>query len=275
MAKIGGHVHSGGLLLEAFKQAQALEFTCFQMFIGPNTSYRPNKYNRESVQQFRELKQRGSYQVAAHSNYYVNLCQLDERDNWSRSIGSVVEQLKLCHDLDIDFLVVHPGSHKGAGMDRGNDLLIQACERIMLGTTGCKTKLLLENTAGGGSTCGGLTNLVGVLDKISDDRIGLCFDTTHAWADGWDMTSKVTCDEVLRMITSTVKWIHFNMPDHNVAKGSHRDRHEVGWFHGKWPAEIMCRLFHTLEILQAPFCMEADPSVYASNMMQLEEWGIV
>jgi len=284
MVRFGGHLSTGGLLLEAFKQAQELEFNCFQTFIGPTTGWWPNKYSFDTAYQFRQLRERSGMPVAAHSNYYINLCNDDKNDKKRQmSIRSVVTQLDACDALGIDYLVVHPGSNMGIGDRRGFDLMVESCKNIMaqmLVKKESKVTLLLENTAGGGSTMGKLDFVCEALTKIKrstevdENHIGLCLDTTHAWAEGYDMPDSKDREYVLGVAKDHLKWVHFNMPDPKVHMGSHRDRHEVSWMEGKWPAEVMRDLYNEFQELNVPLCMEADPAHYPTNTMLLEEWGL-
>lgn len=280
MVRFGGHLSTGGQLLQALTQAQELDFNCFQTFIGPNTGYWPNNYSKQTTEQFREVKQRSEMVVAAHSNYFINFCST-EGDGAKRraSIKSVLTQLELCGRLGIDYLVVHPGSHKGDGEKRGYRSLVDACLEIMEAKP--RATLLLENTAGGGSTMGKLEWLVDVVAEVKSSTklfdigsIGLCFDTTHAWAEGHDMTKDTVRNHLIGLIAPHVEWVHFNMPDPKVDLGSHRDRHEVSWMEGKWPAEVMKDLYETFKDLNVPMVMEADPKHYPTNTMLLEEWGL-
>ena len=161
--------------------------------------------------------------------YTVNPAASDEQTHAFAS--DVLESdLRLCETLGADVLVLHPGSHKGEGMAAGVKRVAEAVKRALADATG-RTRLLFEAMAGSGNCVGGTPDeLAALLDECGgDQRLGVCLDSCHQYAAGYDLTTPEGVDAMVDAFARAVgldriSCLHLN--DCKSALGSHLDRHE-------------------------------------------------
>lgn len=271
---IGGHFTGGPGILGPFDIAEEYGVRCFQMFIGSN-SYRPYDVGEQHREAFRARKASSKMIVAAHGPYLPNVCATNEPDRIRWSIDCIVSYIDAADKLDIEYMVFHPGSHKTADMGAGIHSLIQATLEILDRTSNCKTKLLWENTAGGGTQVGHVENVATLVEATGDrSRLGMCVDTVHAYADGHSIDQGEYRQEFWKKYESLTDWVHLNNPDQKVCLGSHLDRHRQNWLDAKWPVDVMLAIAREWGE-STPLCMESDPSAYEVNLMVLDEAGFI
>lgn len=173
--------------------------------------------------------------VVVHIPYLINPASPDERF-WRDCVAAFAEDLARADELGAEYLVIHPGSHKGAGLEEGITRVGEALRRVHEGYQG-RTMVLLENTAGSGHTVG---RTFEELERIAEasgvaDRLGLCFDTAHAFAAGYPVTTpeglRATMAEIARRFgKSALRVVHAN--DSAAPQGSNKDRHaDIGKGH--------------------------------------------
>ncbi|MEM2248730.1 MAG: deoxyribonuclease IV [Candidatus Bathyarchaeia archaeon] len=167
--------------------------------------------------------------VYGHMPYLPNLASPRD-DIYMKSIDTLIIELERCKKLGIPYLVTHLGSHLGYGAKLGLERIIRAIDRAF-SVTGEDVMLLLENTAGTRNSVGGsLEDLQHIIERSSyPDKIGVCFDTCHAFAAGYDLRTEETIEEIIRKIDESVgldrlKLVHLN--DSRGDLNSHIDRHE-------------------------------------------------
>lgn len=179
------------------------------------------------VEAFRSKRsEHGLHPAVAHASYLINLASGDE-GLWRRSWKSCADELERCRVLGLDGLVLHPGAHGGDGREAGLERVARALERIQ--TAVDRPAILLEGTAGQGTTLGGdLEDLRWLLDRPGGERLGVCLDTCHLHASGYDLGSAEDCDRTLEEIDrivglQRVRVLHCN--DSRGDVGSRLDRH--------------------------------------------------
>jgi deoxyribonuclease-4 len=273
---IGAHLSGGLDVITPYNQALELGASCFQMFIGNTHTFFPYPVTDERSSHALQMRIATGLKVAVHGCYVVNICyDGPERSKYKLGIKSIMEQWKAAERVGADYLVMHIGSHKGAGMDQGMAWLTEATQFILDHMKGTRCKLLYENTAGGGTQVGHVENLYQVMETINQpDRLGMCIDTTHSYADGHRLDDPGYCDEFWAKYLKHCNWVHFNNPDPKVELLSHLDRHSLPWNKAKWPEEVMIRMAGKLAG-KVPLLMEADQDAYSINMMLLEEAGLL
>jgi len=200
--------------------------------------------------------------VIAHDCYLVNLASPD-RNLWERSISTLGAEMRRAQTLGIERFVIHPGAHVGSGEEKGLERVSSALDRVLAKEKG--TTILLETTAGQGSSLGyRFEHLAGIMKRSGHpDRIGVCLDTCHIFAAGYDIGSEKGYARVMSELDSVVgldklRAIHVN--DSKRELGSRVDRHEqIG--RGKIGYEgIAC--FLSDERLEAlPFILETPKGV--------------
>jgi len=199
--------------------------------------------------------------VFAHSLYLVNLATSDD-ELWNRSLNALTDDLERCEQLRLPGLVMHPGSHKGAGELVGVAQVIAGLNEVHNRLPGYQAQVWLENTAGQGDHLGyTFEQLRAMLEGAHEpERLGVCFDTAHAFASGYELRTREAFDEVWEAFDRIIglerlKAIHLN--DSKRELGSRIDRHEhIG--KGKLGLEPFRFLLNDPRFLDIPMTLETD-----------------
>ena len=168
--------------------------------------------------------------IFAHANYLVNLAATNPQFR-ANSIRALSEELIRADQLQVPFLVVHPGAHLGAGEEAGLERIVESIDHALAGVPRIKTRIALETTAGQGSCLGSkFEHLAYIISRVREpERLCVCLDTAHVFAAGYDISTyssvRKTFREFDRMIgRNRLVAIHLN--DSKTACGSRVDRHE-------------------------------------------------
>jgi len=227
--KFGAHVSIAGGIDKAPKRASDLGCECFQIFSRSPRGGKAPELKEELVESF--LSECSKYNIRdyyIHTPYYINLCS-EKKELRDSSIAIIREELERGSLLGVKYVMTHLGSSKDTSRKQAINLIIKALEKIMSGSS-FSTKLLLENTAGQGATVGdSFEELAEILQGVRDYNIGICIDTAHIFAAGYDIRDKKEFKKTLNKITNTVgieniKLFHGN--DSKVDVGERKDRHE-------------------------------------------------
>jgi len=257
--KIGFHVSITGSIDLAVDRAKEAGCTAFQIFLKNPRGWSYKPLNEEEAARFvKKCEAWGYTAVLAHMPYLPNLAS-PNNETYRKSVNSLLEDRTRAGRLKIPFLVLHLGSHLGSGEEAGVQRVVDAC-RTALKAVDNDVMLLLENTAGQRNSIGShFKELKRIMDKIGEEsRVGVCFDTCHAFAAGYDLRTQKAVDETLAQLDKDiglqhVKAIHLN--DSVGELGSHLDRHEhIGL--GKIGEMGMKAILHTPEIRKLPIVME-------------------
>jgi deoxyribonuclease-4 len=228
---LGAHMSISGGLDKALISGRELRCETIQIFTRSPRQWRPRVLEEAEVALFRQGQaEAGIDPVVAHDCYLINLASLEE-ELWQKSLTVFVEELDHCQALKIPYLVLHPGSHKGAGEEKGLEQVARALDRARDETQAYGVQVLLENTAGQGTNLGyRFEHLATLLSSVHDSSwLGVCFDTCHAFAAGYELREPAayaaTWQEMADLIgLERVKVIHVN--DAKGDLGSRLDRHE-------------------------------------------------
>jgi deoxyribonuclease-4 len=232
--RIGAHVSVQGGLPLALDRARRIRASALQIFVRSARRWASPPPAEEEALAFRRAVARrslGPYTLA-HASYLINLASPD-REVWERSVAALGAELDLCRLLGVPQLVVHPGSHRGAGAAAGLRRVARGLDRALAprrtGATPA-VRVLLENTAGQGSTVGHRFEQLGAILAATRhaDLVGVCLDTCHAVAAGYELSGAAAYRRTLaeldrRVGLSRVRAFHLN--DSRHAAGSRRDRH--------------------------------------------------
>jgi deoxyribonuclease-4 len=233
-ARLGAHMSVDGGLHRAVERAERVGATALQIFVKSARQWRARRPGADQVRAFRERCEAAGLTpyTLAHAGYLINPAAPSPAVR-ERSVAALRDELARCDELGIPYLVLHPGSHVGAGEERGLQRAARALDRALdrrLAPRG-RTTLLLEITAGQGSNLGHRFEHFAVLLEAMErsDRVGICFDTCHAVAAGYafddDATFGSTFDALDRSVgLGRLKAFHLN--DSKFGLGSRRDRHE-------------------------------------------------
>lgn len=265
---LGAHVPTAGGVPQAPLNGRKVAATAIQIFTRNQRQWACKPLGGGEAAAFRAaLRGSGVRAVLSHASYLINLASVVP-DFLEKSRDALVEEIRRCHRLGIPHAIVHPGAHMGAGEKAGLDAVARSLDHVLRRTRGRDTTLLLEVTAGQGS-CVGHTfeQLAGILDRVKEpERVGVCLDTCHLNASGYDIVSAEGYEETMDSFSRTVglhklKAIHLN--DAKSARGSRLDRHERAG-RGRLGLETFRRILNDPRLLGVPMVVETPGP--------LEEW---
>lgn len=218
----------GGLFKAAIKASEQ-GFTTFQMFTRSGRSWKYKELTDEAITQFKEVTVTLNYPtVVSHLPYLPNFAT-SEIQMTIKTEESFLEEISRCQKLGISDLVLHIGSHKGNGVKDGIKSAINHFEKAISGEL--KVKISLETGAGTNNSVGSKFDEIGsILEELSDSqKFGVCFDTCHAFAAGYDFRSEAGADQVLDEFDSAIglhKLFVFHANDSKGDLNCNSDRHE-------------------------------------------------
>ena len=228
--RIGFHVSIDGSVDKAADRAADLGCNTFQIFTRNPRQWHSTELATKTAKQFSDkVKNYGMVPVFAHMPYLPNLAS--PRDEvYEKSVKTLTSELKRCKQLEIPYLVTHLGSHLGAGMQTGFTRLIDGINQA-ISSAGGGVVLLLENTAGTRNSMGStLEDIQHIIERLAhSDRVGVCFDTSHAFAAGYDLRTEEAVEATARKIDDVISFERLKLVHLNDSKGDFNsgiDRHE-------------------------------------------------
>jgi len=232
MPLLGAHESVGGGLYRAFDHIEAVGGESLQIFTRNQRQWKASPLTKDEIKQFRQRWEKaGNIPVASHASYLINLGS-GNREQGEKSVRAFTEELKRCGQLEIPWVVIHPGSHLGKGIDQGLANVARHLDRVFANAGKKSTvKVLLETTAGQGTGLGSsFTELARIIELSGfSDRIGVCLDTCHIFAAGYDFRTPETYMKTLAELQQTVgleRVCFFHLNDSKKDLGSKVDRHE-------------------------------------------------
>lgn len=230
MLELGSHVSTSGGLDKGVARAADLGIKAIQVFTKSERQWQAKPLDPSVVARFREMAPAaGIGHLVAHDSYLINVAS-PEPDKWERSREALRVELDRCDELGIPWLVSHPGAHMGTGPDEGVVRVAEAINRIHAERPEGRAAILIETTAGQGSSLGSRFEEIGEMIRLTEDkrRIGVCLDTCHVFAAGYDIRTPETYAETMAAFDEIVglsylKCLHLN--DSQKDLGSHVDRH--------------------------------------------------
>ena len=223
------HVSIAGSIDQAVDRAKEKGCDTFQIFTRNPRGWKFGDLEKEETAAFaKKVKTYRIHPPIAHMPYLPNLASPND-ELYEKSVGSLIEDVRRCGSLKVPYLVLHLGSHMGAGMKVGFERITGACGRA-LKTVRNDVTLVLENTAGQKNSMGStLEDLAHILENLDKGRTAVCLDTCHAFGAGYDLRSSKAVDHLFKRFDETVgldrlKVIHLN--DSKGELGFGLDRHE-------------------------------------------------
>lgn len=231
MKYIGAHVSASGGVENAPANAHKIGATAFALFTKNQRQWVAAPLTAAQIDSFRNVCDQYGYlpaQILPHDSYLINLGH-PERDGLEKSRAAFLDEMQRCEQLGLDRLNFHPGSDLGLiGADRCLRLVAESIDWALERTRGVTA--VVENTAGQGSNVGySFEQLATILSLVKDQsRVGVCIDTCHAFAAGYDLRTAEACDKTFAELERVVgfgylKGMHLN--DAMKILGSHVDRH--------------------------------------------------
>ena len=226
--KLGCHVSIADSIDKSVDRAEKLGCNIFQIFTGSPRMWRHRTITDQETHQFHEkIKKTGIGPVFSHMPYLPNLSSSNP-EPYKKSIAALKLELERCNQLSIPYLVTHLGSHLGKGKAKGESQIVNAINTAVSGLDDFPM-ILLENTSGKTNEIGSTFSEIGeIIDKVSTDKVGVCFDTCHAYARGYNIATQdglqKTIDEIeVNLGMDKIHLVHLN--DSKGELGSRLDRH--------------------------------------------------
>jgi deoxyribonuclease-4 len=229
--RFGAHLSIAGGVHNALVAAHELELTTAQVFVKNQRQWKAGPFAPDDLERWHELRgKRGFGPVVAHATYLINLASGDET-LWEKSRRAFAQELRRCETLAIPYLVVHPGAAGEQTPKRALARVALALNRIFDDDPNLTTIPLLETTAGQGTTLGHSFEQLGAIVTLLEEprRVGVCVDTCHVFAAGYDIRGR---DEYEAMISEARRTVGlerircWHLNDSRGECGSRLDRHE-------------------------------------------------
>lgn len=260
---IGSHVSMGGkdMLLQASKEAASYGASTFLIYTGApqNSKRKPiDQYNIERGHA--HMKEHRISNIVVHAPFLINLANAKKNDVFAFGVSFLQDEIKRTEHLRSEQLVLHPGSHVGAGTDAGIKQIISGLNEAF--TEKSHVQVSLETMAGKGTECGrSFEEIARMIEGVHDNgRLSVCMDTCHIHDAGYDIVNDFdgVLEEFDRIIgLERLKVLHIN--DSKNERGSRKDRHEnIG--HGRIGLQTLDYIVHHPQLTRIPKLLET-PSV--------------
>ena len=283
MLLIGSHVgfKKDSQLLGSLDEALSYNENTFMFYTGAPQNTSRNVLDDSLIERaHNKMKDLGidSSKVIVHAPYIINLCN---ENNFDFSVSFLTEEVKRVSALGIKYLVLHPGSHVGIGIDSGIDNIVKGLNIVLDNTKNLDVVILLETMAGKGSEVGSnLEEINRIISLIKDSsRVGVCLDTCHLNDSGYDMSKfDLFLEEFDNIIgIERIGCIHIN--DSKNIINSHKDRHEnIGFgtigFDNLINIIYNSKLENIPKILETPYVdKKYPPYKYEIEMIRKKEFN--
>jgi deoxyribonuclease-4 len=260
----GAHCSTAGGVWTALQRGRSIRCDVVQVFVKNNMQWLGKPFSREDLASYaKELAANSFACVFGHTGYLINL-GAPPSENRDRSIQSLIQEIQLATSIGIPFLVLHPGAHLGAGEDAGIKQIVAGLDEAFAATKQSKVRIALENTAGQGSCLGNrIAHLAAVFDGVKKpERLGVCLDTAHFFAAGYDIRTPRGWDAAIGEVGSLIglkQVLTFHLNDSKTGLGSRVDRHEhIG--KGKIGKEGFRYIVNDPRFRLLPGCLETPKS---------------
>jgi deoxyribonuclease-4 len=231
-ALVGAHMSIAGGTPLALARSKALGATATQIFVKNNNRWVGKVISEEEAKTFKaDRAALGDHPVVAHNCYLINLASPRD-DQWEKSINAMIDEVERCELLGVTELVTHPGGYLESSPEEGIERIREALKRIIEETSKVNVRILLECVAGQGTSLGRTFEELAAMLKgfRSKKRLGICIDTAHMFAAGYDLTTEKKTRDVFSQFDDLIgiDRLHaLHMNDSKKALGSRVDRHEA------------------------------------------------
>ncbi len=258
----GAHMSIAGGFDKALERGEKIDCRTIQIFTKNSNQWKAKEITDEDLCRFHSFYGKFHiFPVVAHDSYLINLASPDPVLH-RKSMESFFHEMERCEKLRIPYLVFHPGAHVGSGEKAGLKKIAQSINVLLKRGKGFKVSLLLETTAGQGTTLGyKFEHLADIIKMVRQKKsIGVCVDTCHIFAAGYDITTQKGYKKTFETFNKVIgldKLKVFHLNDSKKELGSRVDRHEhIGkGFLGLKPFEFLVndrRFTNIPKILETP-----------------------
>jgi deoxyribonuclease-4 len=262
--KFGAHMSTSGGAYKALQRGRSIHCEVVQIFVKNNMQWFGKPYSPEDVAAYVEERAANDFAcVFGHTGYLINLggpaCE-----NRDRSIKSLIQEIELATQLGLPFMVLHPGAHLGAGEAAGIRQIVTGLDEVFAATKKSHVRIALENTAGQGTCLGNkIEHLAAIFDRVNKpERLGLCLDTAHFFAAGYDIRTPKGWNAAIGEVGSLIglkQVLAFHLNDSKTDLGSRVDRHDhIG--KGKIGKEAFRHIVNDARFKKHPGCLETPKS---------------
>ena len=270
MGLLGAHVSVAGGVEHAPGRGTAINADAIQIFTANQNQWFPKEPSKENSKAYRDaMKKELPQMTMSHASYLINMGSPEEKKlNMSRL--AFLSELDRCDACGVEYVVFHPGSHMKTGEKECLSRISESLNYCFNKRPDGEVTVLIENTAGQGTNVGfRFEHLIGIIEGVEKkDRMGVCFDTQHGFASGYDIRTEKGWKETFDEFDKTVdlKWLKaFHINDSKKEFGSRVDRHEsIG--KGLLSMETFWCLVNDDRFTELPMLLETpvdDPSEYA------------
>jgi len=270
MGLLGAHVSAAGGVENAPARGTAINADAIQIFTANQNQWFPKEPGEENSKEYREaMKKERPLMTISHASYLLNMGSPEEKKlNMSRR--AFLSELDRCDACGVEYVVFHPGSHMKTDEKECLSRISESLNYCLDKRSDGEVTVLIENTAGQGTNVGfRFEHLIGIIEGVErKDRMGVCFDTQHGFASGYDIRTEKGWKETFDEFDKTVdlKWLKaFHINDSKKECGSRVDRHEsIG--KGLLTMETFWCLVNDDRFTELPMLLETpvdDPSEYA------------
>jgi len=258
MRPFGYHIVGGVSLGTSLRTTAAQGFSAAQIFLGPPQRPIIGRLSSSEIELFLHIKKASGMKVFCHAPYTIHAFCNPERIE--KNTASVVQFMKVCSNLELDGFVLHMGGTKWHENTDPIDHFLFLMKA--LANADCSCPLLLENCASGNDLSGSLRTIRDLMDRVKDSywekgfpKLGICLDTCHAWAWGYNWPDEVILSSLILDLGSNLSLIHLNSATEKVTCGGNYDRH-ASLEKGVIPVEAFHRLLKKLP--DVPVIVERD-----------------
>lgn len=256
---LGKHVSIAGGIDKSLKRAADIGCNSVQIFVKNPRGWKMREIDTAEVENFKaERKKYNINPVVVHAAYLINLASPKD-ELWEKSISALKSEYQRCDRLGAEYLIFHPGSHTGSGLKSGIERIAAALNKI-LAEIDSKTMILLENTAGAGTSIGEefsqIKKIIDLVDKA--ERLGICVDSCHAFTAKYDLSQKEGLEELISDFEDTIGLKHlkvFHLNDSKYDCCTNKDEHaHIG--KGKMGSNAFKRLINHPKLRDKVFILE-------------------
>lgn len=276
---IGAHTSTAEGVHNALLQGQEIGATTIQLFTSNQKQWKGREITSEIVNLWEETrKETGLKKIMSHNSYLINLGS-PKKELLQKSIDAFRAEIERCHKLKIDFLNFHPGAATSSTSEECLEQIVRSLKKLEKLCSKGPTRLLLETTAGQGSSVGHeFEHLAFILEELGRKiPIGVCIDTCHIFVAGYDIRTKKTWENTLQEFDEVIGLKHlyaFHLNDSMKPFGSKRDRHaHLG--EGEIGMEAFRFVMTHPKIREIPKYLETPrgPTVWEEEIAQLRKFA--
>ena len=256
---LGKHVSIAGGLDQAFKRAADIGCNSMQIFVKNPRGWKMREVKAEEVEKFKAARKKYKIDpVVVHAAYLINLASPKD-ELWEKSISALKSEYQRCDRLGAEYLIFHPGSHTGSGLETGIQRIAEALNQILAEVKN-ETMILLENTAGAGTSIGEeFSHLKAILEAVDhSERLGVCIDSCHAFTAKYNLAVEEGLEELINDFENIIglkhlKVVHLNDSKHDCC--TNKDEHaHIG--KGKIGDQAFKRLINHPKLKDKVFILE-------------------